>query len=180
LRIAVEDIREGVSTLESTCGSEEIGLEAEDIRFTGPVVARLKLTRTGDKVFVKGNLSIAIELECARCLNPVHRVLEGTLETQYQPLPNPVFERSEAMAQRLPDDIGIGYYSGKYIDLSDGFRESLLLELPARVLCSEDCRGLCSHCGQNLNEGKCNCCSEPDEVRTPKFADLIKMQISSK
>lgn len=167
LRIAVEDIREGVSTLEFTCGSEEVGLEEEDVCFTGPVVARLKLTRTDDKVFVKAELSVAIELECARCLRPVQRTLEATLESQYRPLPK--------MVQYPLDDIGIRYYSGEYIDLSDDFRESLLLELPVKILCSEDCRGLCPYCGQDLNKGSCNCYLEPEEIRTPKFADLIKM-----
>ena len=175
MKIAVEDIRDGASTLELTCGPEEIGLEeccgqdvrAPDVCFTGPVIARLKIFKQGDKVFVKAELSVAIELECARCLSSVQRILEGTLESQYQPLPK--------MARHPLDYIGIGHYSGECIDLSDDFRESLLLELPARILCSEDCKGLCPHCGQNLNEVKCNCCLEPEEVRTPKFADLIKM-----
>jgi uncharacterized protein len=105
-------------------------------------------------------------MECARCLSPVQRVLEGSLENQYRPLPK--------TSRNLLDDIGIGYYSGEYIDLSDGFRESLLLELPAKVLCSEDCAGLCPHCGHNLNEGKCNCRLEPEEVPTSKFAELIR------
>ena len=183
LKIAVEDIREGVSNLELTCRPEEIGLEeycgrdarAPDVRFTGPVTARLKLFKQSDKVFIKAELSVAIELECARCLSPVQRILEGTLENQYRPLPKMAGHRLSGSFALPLDDIGIGYYSDEYIDLSDDFRESLLLELPARILCSEDCRGLCPHCGQNLNEGRCNCCSESEEARTPKFADLIKM-----
>jgi len=173
LRIAVEDIREGVSTLEFACGSEEIGLETEDVRFIGPVTARLKFFKQADKVFVKAELSVAIEMECARCLSPVQRVLEGSLENQYWPLPK--------TSQQLLDDIGIGYYSGEYMDMSDDFREALLLELPAKVLCSEDCVGLCPHCGQNLNEAKCNCRLEPEEAPTSRFADLIKaLEINSK
>ena len=167
MRIAFDDIPQGVSTLESKCGAEEIGLEAEGVSFIDPIIARLKLFRQGDEVFVEADLSVAMELECARCLCPIHRVLEGALENQYQPLPKE--------ARDILDDIGIGYYVGEYIDLSDDVRESLLLEVPARVLCSENCEGLCSHCGQNLNEEKCNCCSKPEEVRTSKFAELIKM-----
>lgn len=166
MRIAVEDIQEGVSDLEFACGSEEIGLEAEGVRFISPVTARLKLFKQTDKVFVKAEFSVAIEMECARCLSPVQRVLEGSLENQYQPLPK--------TSRNLLDDIGIGYYSGEYIDLSDDFREGFLLELPAKVLCSEDCAGLCPHCGRNLNEGKCNCRLEPEEVPTSKFAELIR------
>ena len=167
MRVAVEDIREGVSTFELTCGSEDIGLEVEDLYFIDPVTVRLKLFKQSDKVYVKAELSVAIELQCARCLSLVHRILEGALEIQYRPMPK--------MARYPLDDIGIGYYLGEYIDLSDDFRESLLLELPARVLCSEDCKGLCPQCGQDLNEEKCDCCSKPEEIWTPKFAEFIKM-----
>jgi uncharacterized protein len=166
LKLAFEDIPEGVSALDFVCGSEEIHLEAEGISFAGPVIADLHLFKQGDKVFLKAKLSVDAETECARCLSPVHMILEGHLQNQYRPLPK--------MGLQPLDDIGIGYYSGEYIDLSDDFRESLLLELPARVLCSEDCRGLCPYCGKDLNERKCSCPSEPEEVQTSRFGDLIK------
>lgn len=166
LRIAVEDIQAGVSTLELICKPEEIDLESEGIYFTSPVIARLDIFRQGDIVFVKGEFTIDIRLECARCLNPVQRTLSGTLENQYQPLPK--------MARDRMDDIGIGYYSEDFIDFSDDFRESFLLEFPTRLLCSEDCKGLCSKCGQNLNERTCKCYLEPEEAQTSKFAELIK------
>jgi len=164
LNIAVEDIREGVSTLEFSCGPEEIGLEAENIRFIGPVVAKLRLFKQIDKVFIEAELTVSIEFGCARCLEPVEVILRGTSENQYRPLPK--------NAKETLDYIGIGYYSGDNIDLSENFRESILLELPAKVLCSENCRGLCPSCGENLNEGRCNCRLEPEEIRSSKFAEL--------
>lgn len=167
MRIAFDHVPYGVSTVEVTCGSEEIHLESDGVRFTGPIVAKLRLFKQNDEVFVNAELSVAIELECARCLSPVHRILGGTSENQYRPLPE--------AARYLLDDMGIRYYSGEYIELSDDFRESLLLEIPPRALCSEDCKGLCPHCGQDLNKGECNCHLESEEVRTSKFADLIKM-----
>ncbi|MBM3211747.1 DUF177 domain-containing protein, partial [Candidatus Poribacteria bacterium] len=75
----------------------------------------------------------------------------------------------------IMDDIGIGYYTGDCIELSDDFRESLLLELPIRILCSENCKGLCPKCGQNLNDGKCDCKLEFVEVQKSKFALLAKI-----
>lgn len=166
MRIAVGDIPEGVSTLELECFAAEIGLETEDVYFTSPVAARLELFKQDDKIFLRAKLSVATESECARCLAPVHRVLEGALENQYRPLPKE--------ARNILDDIGIEYYSGDYIDLSDGIRESLFLELPIKITCSEDCKGLCPYCGQNLNEAECNCCSQSEEARVSRFADLIR------
>ena len=165
MRIAIEDIPAGVSNLELTCGAEELDLESEGVRFTSVVAVRLNLFNYDDKVFVKARSSVAVESECARCLSPVHRILEAYSENQYRPLPK--------IARYQFDDIGIRYYSEEYIDLSEDLRENFLLEVPARILCSEDCKGICSHCGQNLNEGKCDCCLEPKQVS--KFADLVKM-----
>ena len=167
MRIAAEDIREGVSTLEFACGPEEIGLEAENIRFIGPVVAKLRLFKQIDKVFVKAELTVSIELGCARCLKPVEVILRGASENQYRPLPK--------TAKETLDDIGIGYYSGDNIDFSEDFRESILLELPSKVLCSENCRGLCPSCGENLNEERCDCNLESEEIRSSKFAELAKI-----
>jgi len=167
LKIAIEDIREGVSTLELVCRAEEIGLESESICFIGSVIAKLRLFRQLDKVFVKAELVTSIELECARCLKPVEVILKGAFENQYRPLPKTIKETL--------DDIGIGYYSEEYIDLSDDFRESLLLELPIKVLCSESCEGLCPRCGKNLNKGECDCHPESEEVLSSKFAELAKM-----
>lgn len=163
----MEDIREGVSTLESVCRPEEIGLESEGIGFIGNVIAKLRLFRQLDKVFVKAELTTLIELECARCLNPVEIILKGAFENQYRPLPKTVKDTL--------DDIGIGYYSGEYIDVSSDLRESLLLELPIKVLCSESCEGLCPCCGENLNKGKCDCHLESEEIRSSKFTELAKM-----
>jgi uncharacterized protein len=172
LKIAIEDIREGVSTLELVCRAEEIGLESEGIRFTGNIIANLRLFRQLDKVFVKAELTTPIELECARCLNPVELILKGAFENQYRPLPKTV--------KGTLDDIGIGYYSEEYIDLSDDFRESLLLELPIKVLCSESCEGLCPRCGKNLNKGECDCHLESEEVRSSRFGELVSSFLRQK
>ena len=49
------------------------------------------------------------------------------------------------------------FYSGEEIELDDFVRESLVMNMPGKVLCSEDCKGLCSKCGADLNLGKCGC-----------------------
>jgi uncharacterized protein len=167
LRIAIEDIPDGVSDLELTCKVEEIDLEAEAVNFIDPVTVKLNLFKHDDKVYVKAESSVAMESECAKCLAPVHEILETSSENQYRPLPE--------MSRYSLDDIGIRYYTEEYIDLTEDLRENLLLEVPVRILCSEDCKGLCSSCGQDLNKGKCDCCLEPEEPRDSRFADLVKM-----
>lgn len=166
MRIAVEDILEGISNLELTCEVEEIDLESEEVDFVGPVTAKLNLFKHDGTTYVKAKLSVVMESECAKCLSPVRETLEVSSENQYRSLPD--------TSQHVLDDIGIRYYEEEYIDLSEDISESLLLEVPARILCSEDCKGLCPHCGQNLNKEKCDCRVEPEEPRDSRFADLVK------
>jgi uncharacterized protein len=167
LRIPVEDIPEGVSTLELKCDAEEIDLEEEGVSFAGPITVGLKLFKQNDRIYLKADLLIPIESKCAKCLTTVHGVVKGAFENQYRPLPKET--------RYVMDDIGIRYYSDEYIDLSDDVKESFFLELPTRIVCSEDCKGLCPKCGQNLNEVECSCCLQPEEVQTSKLADMIKM-----
>ncbi len=166
MRIAAEDIPEGISDLELTCEVHEIGLEAEEVGFVGPVTAKVNLFKQDDKIYVKAKLSVVMESECAKCLSSVHETLEVSSENQYRPLPN--------TSRYILDDIGIRYYEEEYIDLSEDISENHLLEVPVRILCSEDCKGLCPHCGQNLNKGKCDCRVDPEEPKDSRFADLVK------
>ena len=63
----------------------------------------------------------------------------------------------------------IGYYQGEGILLEDVLREQVLLALPLKSTCREDCKGLCPQCGKNLNQEPCSC-SEPAE--DPRWAVL--------
>lgn len=167
MKIELKNIPDDISALELSCKPEEIALEAEGVKFTGLVFAKLRFFRQPDTIFVNGDLSVDIELECDRCLCPVNSVLKGILEIQYRPMPK--------FSHEATDYEGIGYYSEDHIDLSDDIRESFLLEMPYGILCSEDCKGLCRKCGQNLNKGKCDCVLEPEEeAPVSKFAELIK------
>jgi len=167
LKIAIDDIPKGISDFELTCEAKELDLESEIIRFTGIVTIKLDLFRQDDTVYIKARSSVAVEAECARCLCPIHWILEAASENQYRPLPK--------IEQHILNDIGIKYYSEGDIDLSEDIHENFLLELPVKVLCSEDCKGLCPHCGQDLNKEKCDCNLEVEGTQTSKFADLIKM-----
>jgi len=166
LRLMLDEIRDGASSLELECNPEEINLEFEGADFIGNVSIKLDLFRQSSTIFVKAITSVNAELECSRCIERVSIKLEAVVQVQYSPLPKVAYNRI--------DDIGIGYYDDEYIDLSDEIRESLLLELPMTVLCSEDCKGLCPSCGQNLNRGECDC-SEPESLSESGFATFNKL-----
>lgn len=111
------------------------------------------ITRSGDTVYIRGNLEAKISQECSRCLEPATLTVGGDFVYTLVPEKAETEEDRELTAQ----DLETGYYSGDFIDLAPLICEQIVLQVPIKVLCSPDCRGLCSHCGTNLNKGSCNC-----------------------
>jgi uncharacterized protein len=102
------------------------------------------------------------EVSCARCLEPVDVPLEGSFDLLFRP------EEADAEAGEraiTEDETEIGYYGKNGLLLEDVVREQVLLSLPGRTLCQEDCKGLCAHCGRNLNAGSCNCAQTAADPR---------------
>ncbi|MCS6870375.1 MAG: DUF177 domain-containing protein [Anaerolineae bacterium] len=112
---------------------------------------QLRFSRTSRGILVQGVLRTAICLECSRCLTETSVALEIQLEELYLAQPSPHAEFT------IGED-GI-------LDLSPLLRQEIILETPIVALCKPDCLGLCSECGQNLNEGTCSCRAEAIDPR---------------
>ncbi len=68
------------------------------------------------------------------------------------------------------EDLEVGYYDGKGIEVNDVFWEQVALEIPMRVVCSEECRGICPKCGANRNREACTC----ENSAAPGPFDVLK------
>jgi len=119
---------------------------------------------------LRGRLSAGLELQCARCLEPVKQDVEREFELLYRPLGADA-GRDELSVTAAEAEIG--YYQGDGILLEDVLREQVLLALPLKITCGEDCKGLCPHCGKNLNEEQCSC-NVPME--DPRWAALKEIR----
>jgi uncharacterized protein len=119
---------------------------------------------------LRGRLSTGLELQCARCLEPVKQDIARDFELLYRPLGADAGRDELSVTDAEAE---IGYYEGDGILLEDVLREQVLLALPLKVTCREDCKGLCLHCGKNLNEEKCSC-SVPME--DPRWAALKEIR----
>ncbi len=108
-----------------------------------------------------GDLATRVELRCARCLEPVVREVASTFDLLFRPLGVDAGEAERSIGEA---DTEIGYYSGEGLLLEDVLREQVLLAMPMRTVCRDDCQGLCPQCGRNWNEGRCDCAgAAPDE-----------------
>lgn len=118
---------------------------------------------------VVGGYRTRVEVSCARCLEPVARDLAGDFDLLYRPLGVDAGPHQRSVHE---GDTEIGYYQGEGIELQDILREQVLLAVPIKAVCREDCKGLCPHCGKNLNVESCQCEEERSDPRWNALKDI--------
>jgi len=114
---------------------------------------KCQISKTSSTIFIKGNLSVLLGICCSRCLEEVDFSASGDFAYTLVPAKPETREELELQAEELE----VSYYQGEFIDVTPIICEQIILQIPIKPLCSEDCKGLCPHCGINLNVASCNC-----------------------
>lgn len=123
------------------------------------------ITKEADRYLVNGNLSTTVKLSCDRCIQEVSYPICAEL---YRVFSSNCTEEDE--------DEDIVQITESYIDLSDAIREAVVLHIPMKVLCKENCNGICKVCGQDLNVTPCNCEQLDIDPRLEKFKNIFHPQ----
>jgi uncharacterized protein len=118
---------------------------------------------------IKGRLATSLELICARCLEPITQDVRREFDLLYRPQGADAGRDEMSVTEAEAE---ISYYEGKGIPLEDVVREQLLLAVPLKVTCRENCKGLCPQCGKNLNESPCDCSMEIEEPRWAALKEI--------
>ncbi|WP_458119217.1 YceD family protein [Paenibacillus sp. Z6-24] len=137
-----------------------------DILSASPLHVDVKAKyRVDQAVDVNGTLKLDLQMACARCLRPVdlHLNVEVHEEIRHGEEPENVAEEDNAV-----------YVKSDTVDLQPYLEEAALMDLPAAVLCKDDCKGLCPTCGVNLNEQDCDCDNQPIDPRLAGLKDFFK------
>ena len=119
---------------------------------------------------LRGKLSAGLELQCARCIEPVKQNVNREFELLYRPLGADAGRDELSVTDAEAE---IGYYQNDGLLLEDVLREQVLLALPLKVTCRPDCKGLCPQCGKNLNQEQCSCSTE---IEDPRWAALKEVR----
>lgn len=127
------------------------------------VVARVKgmvKNQTGI-VSLTASVQFVIDTMCDRCATPVKK--DNTLEVNH------------LLVTELNDEDNDEFYlvEDLHFDLDELLREDILLSLPTKILCREDCKGLCAYCGTNLNEKQCDC-KKPIDPRLEALKQFLE------
>ena len=135
-------------------------------RLVAPLEVQLDVQQAQHDVVVRGRLEGEAELACRRCLTPVTTPIDQEVTWLFREGVSQVDAEAEEIYS-LPE-------RGNELDLSGALREHLLLAVPEFVECQDACKGLCPHCGVNLNETTCSCETSQTDDRWAALKQLTK------
>ncbi len=136
------------------------------VSFPSPLHVFGEITNTAGYMRMVLSASIPYTAACARCL----REVSGTFSFRFEKTVAPA-KLMEDIREEDADDYVI-VHNG-FLDVDEQLSEMLLLEFPSKILCREDCAGLCPRCGKDLNEGPCTCKAKEIDPRLAPLAKLL-------
>lgn len=136
-------------------------------KFNSKELIHLHVKHLGDrKLLITGNMKFSLSIPCDRCLEPVDYPFDLDIENEV--------DMNKTEEERLDDLDEQPYISGYNLDVDQLLSNELLLNLPMKVLCKEDCKGICNRCGANLNHGECGCDRSSPDPRMSVIQDIFK------
>ena len=135
MRIEVKGLQDNQElALEEDIPASQWEIDSSDIKFIGNIHLDCRLIKISKAITATVEVTTQRKITCSRCLKEVDQPHRDELKLAYS-----------------LDQLG------EYLEIDKDVREEVLLVFPMKVFCREDCRGLCSHCGADLNLGQCQC-----------------------
>jgi len=171
LQLDLTRYRKPLNSFSRTFQPDEVWDESDACRILTPVNLAFEIHKDKDKFRLVGTVETDLELACGRCLDPFRLHVHAPFDVRYLPASTASTETEREVED---EDLGTSFYRNDQIDLSELMREQFYLVLPMKPLCREECRGLCSQCGTNLNTGTCDCAPDWEDSRLAGLKGLVK------
>jgi uncharacterized protein len=145
----------------------------EDLAQQGPLHAAGSaelLANTLGEIRLRGRLEAEVTGTCSRCLEAASARVASAFDLFYRPAPKTSAAHAEIHLEE--GEIDLSFYTGDGVALEEAVRDFVLLSLPMRLTCREDCQGLCPQCGANRNTAPCNCRKERTDERWAALKNL--------
>jgi uncharacterized protein len=172
MRIEVEKLNEAGAPFAARYTPDELQLEDELTRLVSEATLEGRASKWREQVRLRGTINAAVEVRCDRCVAPVVFPLNADFDVTY--VPEEVLKTDAEATELQEDDLTFATYEGDELDIDELAREQILLALPSRHLCREDCKGLCLTCGEDLNTQACHCERQETDPRWAALAALKK------
>ncbi len=146
--------------------------EESGLKGVAPIKGSLTFTNAGTLLIVRGSADTKIELECSRCVGQYVYDVHVNIDEQFVMPGHDFVEPGEEEEDLFLDDESNPIMTENIFDLTELLRQAVLVDVPIRTVCSEECKGLCPVCGRNRNEDPCDC---PPPAMGSAFAVLAGM-----
>ena len=156
-KLNISSLKKGKSTFEIDIPPEK--LDIQDV-VKKRVKGELVVEKRGNIIEIKGVIHYTLRLTCARCLEEFDKDMDEKVHLLLRKGKERILREKEL----TDEDIDTVYITTDVFDIAPEIRDIILLSVPIKPLCKEDCKGLCPICGKNLNEGPC----EHTKKRQPK------------
>lgn len=169
MKIELRSLKDEKNFLDFEESPDSLGLEAEGMDFSSPVVLKLMVRKSGENYIGEGEVKTEVGFECSRCLRKYTQAVKSEIKFLLKEEKEQIILESEEGEDQIQ--------KGSFFNLDKLVRENLILSLPLKPLCSEDCKGLCPVCGVNLNLFTCEC---KREMIDPRWEKLKKLKLENK
>lgn len=149
---------------------ESIVFHNMEYKLASPVDINGSISRVGNDLKIKANIVFKYNDNCARCLKKLEEKLSYDIDT--------LLIRENFADEVSESESDVFFYEGEELDIYELLIHSLEFIMPAKVLCSEQCKGICPHCGVDLNLDTCDCENEKENEAhniDPRFAKLQEL-----
>lgn len=147
--------------------------EIEDMLLLSPVTGHMDVSSTDDVLMLQGVICADLEVLCSRCGMPISLPVRGEFfEDFIIHLPKSHLASPLADETEIAPDARLFYEGTLDLNLEELLRQTILVNLPLKPLCREDCQGVCLQCGHRLNDGPCDCLPA---AGTSKLAELQRL-----
>lgn len=153
MRIAFDDIPGTGLEVKTTVSS---WFPEDVLSSAGPVACSAVLTRDGERVVVEGAMRLSVSLACDRCLEQYVQPIDTTfaLDLEWVSDGGDRFAPEHSCGD---DEMDVVLLDEPVVDMDSIWQQQLILSLPVKRVCSEECVGLCPVCGENRNQVRCDC-----------------------
>ncbi len=169
MRIELENLEGGKGDFAHVYQPEDLNPIDERIDLTEPATVTGKVRLAGNEVFVNGHVDTRAKVECDRCLQPVEMPVNADFALEY--IPGSEYE-SSPVAELTEAEMSVSVFDGQAIDVDEIVKEQIVLAVPTRMLCREDCKGICPECGIDRNTGDCSCSTSDIDPRWAALKNL--------
>jgi uncharacterized protein len=162
LEIDLQVLPFGRSTLQLEALASELDIARDQYEFRDSLTVELEVVKAEREILFSGWIAARARAECSRCLAAFEERARAPFSLTCLLLSSgdvsPEGDEGGECSRFIPSEAA-------RLDLTEDIRSALILELPIRPLCREDCRGLCPRCGRDLNQESCDCPPVPKDER---------------